>query len=201
MSPNFAYDDFRLANDFTQFDFRAKSKKLVYLSMGSEPQTMNKLWGVGYDKVKAFLADRKQLGDFTIIREDYLQDNHWRTYHPAITSALQHLRDFIEANPYELGAEREITLKVKVLDKADEIYITGNQPALGQWDPGKVKLKKVSDLERELCVKVRFPMVFKLTKGSWQAEAFTNQSTSGRENLTITDSGQQNINLQILGWN
>lgn len=67
------------------------------------------------------------------------------------------------------------TIRVTVPNKTDEVYITGNQEALGNWNPNIVKMNRVSDYERTLEVELTFPAEFKLTKGSWDTEGIVNQ--------------------------
>lgn len=78
------------------------------------------------------------------------------------------------------------TIKVSVPDKSDEVYIVGNQDALGNWDPQKVKMNRVSDYEREIEVELTYPAEFKFTKGSWTSEGIVT-SYPNNPNLTITD--------------
>ena len=71
----------------------------------------------------------------------------------------------------ELSKEMyEVKIKVKVNDKNDIVYITGNQPNLGDWNPNKIEMKKTSDYERSIVLKVQSPAQFKFTKGSWDTE-------------------------------
>ena len=53
------------------------------------------------------------------------------------------------------------------------IYITGNHPLIGNWDPGKVSLtKKENNIwEREFSLPKGFHLEYKLTLGSWEHEA------------------------------
>ncbi len=62
------------------------------------------------------------------------------------------------------------TIKVIVPNKSDEVYITGNQEALGNWNPEQIKMEKISDYERSISVELNYPAEFKLTKGSWDSE-------------------------------
>jgi len=63
------------------------------------------------------------------------------------------------------------TIKVIVPNPTDEIYIAGNQESLGDWNPELVKMNKISDYERAITLKMKFPAEFKFTRGSWKSEA------------------------------
>ena len=82
---------------------------------------------------------------------------------------------------------QELTsIKVSVPDTTDEVYIVGNQDALGNWEPDKIKMKKISDREREIELKLTFPAEFKFTRGSWDKEGIM-KSLSDNPNLRILD--------------
>jgi hypothetical protein len=57
-----------------------------------------------------------------------------------------------------------------VTDEDAVVYITGNQPNLGDWNPNKIEMKKTAELEREIVLELQSPAQFKFTNGSWDRE-------------------------------
>ena len=51
------------------------------------------------------------------------------------------------------------------------VFIAGDIPALGPWDPGKVKLGNIGDLTHAITLILPAGLEFhyKFTRGSWQA--------------------------------
>ncbi|MCB0744955.1 MAG: hypothetical protein KDC67_13690, partial [Ignavibacteriae bacterium] len=116
--------------------------------------------------------------------------------------SLEKLSAFIEKQPLKPKGElREINLIVTVPEKDDDAYITGNQEALGNWDPSSVKLKKISEFERQITLKVQLPIEFKITRGSWDSQAFTDQTTNDGENIVIQNTDENTIKLIVNVWN
>ena len=76
------------------------------------------------------------------------------------------------------------TIKVSVPNKTDDVYIVGNQENLGNWQPDKIKLNKISEYEREISLNLTFPAEFKFTRGKWDSEAIINQ-LSGQPNFIL----------------
>lgn len=74
-----------------------------------------------------------------------------------------------------LFAQQSITIVVTVPNESDEVYISGNQPTLGNWQPDTVKMIKISKYEREVTVNVTFPAEFKFLRGSWESEGITDE--------------------------
>ena len=69
------------------------------------------------------------------------------------------------------------TIKVSVPNKADEVFIVGNQESLGNWKPEKIKMSRISDYEREISLNLVFPAEYKFTRGNWESEAIISQLT------------------------
>ena len=75
-----------------------------------------------------------------------------------------------------LGQDRRITINVHLpaaTPRDASIFITGNSPLLGNWDPGKTKLVQENDSLWTLSftMPMRSVLEFKITRGSWQTEA------------------------------
>lgn len=90
-------------------------------------------------------------------------------------------------------------IEIVVKDAKDEIYITGNQPALGNWDAGKIKMKHVNDSIRAIDVDLHLPAQFKFTKGSWKEEAIFDSSVSGL-NQVINSKERTNYIYKVYEW-
>ena len=95
-------------------------------------------------------------------------------------------------------AQEKINIKVIVPHKTDEVYITGNQKSLGNWDPGTVKMTKISDFEREIITDISYPAEFKFTKGKWESEGIIN-SIDSNPNQKLLDEHSRHI-FVIKGW-
>ena len=91
------------------------------------------------------------------------------------------------------------TIRVSVPNKTDDVYIVGNQENLGNWQPDKVKLNKISDYEREISLNLTFPAEFKFTRGKWDSEAVINQ-LSGQPNFILNNKPLQDEYYKIQGW-
>ena len=56
VSPNFSYDEYRLANEFSKFDNNSlKENKFLYTSQADEFKTMPEPWNIGYEKFKNYI--------------------------------------------------------------------------------------------------------------------------------------------------
>lgn len=202
ISPNLSYDRLRLANDFTKLNFELPlERKFIYISQADELTTWKGDWNEGYQKIKSFLANTQNKGNYIIPVREFPDYDHWSTYMASLPVGLGMLSSFLNDNPHKpKGDKREVTFKVTVPDKTDDVFITGNQETLGLWEPGKIKLTRVSEYVREIRLFVYYPLEFKLTRGTWETEAITNQSNNRLENIFITDVSKYVIPIKVDEW-
>jgi hypothetical protein len=102
----------------------------------------------------------------------------------------------LSMNLYAQGSLIRITAKVP--NATDEVYIVGNQKAMGHWNPGAVKMQKVSEHEHSIEVEVTYPVEFKFTKGSWASEGYTGDKFDN-PNIIIAAPTEQAA-YEVLGW-
>jgi len=97
-----------------------------------------------------------------------------------------------------LFAQEKKTIKVIVPHKTDEVYITGNQKSLGDWNPNSIKMDKISDYERSITVGLTYPAEFKFTKGDWNSEGIL-KSLDNNPNVILKNKEAKHI-FNIKGW-
>ncbi|MEO8230771.1 MAG: alpha/beta hydrolase-fold protein [Ignavibacteriota bacterium] len=81
------------------------------------------------------------------------------------------------------------------------IFIAGNKPELGNWNPDKIPLNKINDSTwvKSFEFSTKEIIEFKFTKGSWDEEAFAeNGKKSG--NIILKVSADTTITFNISNW-
>ena len=89
---------------------------------------------------------------------------------------------------------QEITVRWRVLAPPNtpaksRIYLAGNHPALGDWDPGRIELRKDSNSVWNYSAKFPrgFSLEWKITRGSWTSQALYEEGTiPGNSVLELT---------------
>jgi len=83
---------------------------------------------------------------------------------------------------------------------SDPLWLTGNVPALGPWDPRGVALRAQNGM---LCATLELPfgaaLEFKVTRGSWDTVE-TAASGEGVPNRTHTVTGPETVHVAVAGW-
>lgn len=197
ISPNLAYDEDKLAKQLINFDYSKIDKPTsLFLSHANEGNDYWKEWKPAREKVYSFLNQSVQNNNLKIQINEFPENNHWNTFPPSLNKALE----FYFKNIYDLQEKvlseksYNVTIKVKVPHLNDVVYITGNQDALGNWDPKKIKMNNISDFERELNLDLKSPAQFKITRGNWETEAVIKGSYG---NVTIKPESQSDFEFEI----
>jgi len=197
ISPNLAYDDNKLSKELSKFDYtKIKNSTFIYLSNADEGVEYWQEWKSAREKVYSFFRDSLKNENLTVEIDSFPNNNHWNTFPPSLNSSLKfYFENIQKKQENELSKKKyEVTIRLKVNDKNDIVYITGNQPNLGEWNPNKVKMKKISELEREIVLTVQSPAQFKFTKGSWETEL---QVRGTYNNVTIKPETKKEFEFEI----
>lgn len=155
VSPNLRYDKQRLVRGLRAFDpARLNSTKYLYMSHADEGEAWR--WKEANEAAYALLQDTLASEKFKVQLEQYPQENHGSGFIPSIMSAMGSYMDSIRpALNSRLSQETyEVTFRVKALEEDDELYISGNQESLGNWEKDQIKMRRISPLEREITLKV-----------------------------------------------
>ena len=87
------------------------------------------------------------------------------------------------------------------LTDTEKVFVTGNQTALGDWNPGLISLDKINDStwNKAFIFPVNSTLEFKFTKGNWSKEALdSNSKVPGNTILNVFSD--TTIFYRITGW-
>lgn len=200
ISPNLAYDENKLSKELSKFDYtKIQNSTFIYLSNADEGVEYWKEWKPAREKIYSFFRESLKNENVIVKIAEYTKNNHWNTFPPNLNNALEfYFKNIQVKQENELSKEKfEVVIKVKTFGKDDVIYISGNQPNLGDWSPGKVKMKKISDFEREIVLTVQSPAQFKFTKGSWDTEL---QVKGAYKNLIIKPETKKDFEFELVKY-
>jgi predicted alpha/beta superfamily hydrolase len=81
------------------------------------------------------------------------------------------------------------------------VYIAGNHPLLGQWNPGEIALMKIDDStwSRSFTFTKGQDLEYKITLGSWDTQALYH-SMEAPANSRTTVEGNENVVVHPISW-
>ncbi len=195
ISPNCAYDEYRLATDIENYQFKNhKVPRFIYTSMSGEidsgPDYWGDEWKTGWERVSTFLKDKSHFNENTVTSvHTFPGYDHYGGFMPSVTAALNDYIVFGAKNLVGYFDEETYPVHIELRGKnlPNDIYITGNQDALGNWEAKGVKMPLVSDSVASIDLRLHLPAQFKFTRGSWEREAIIENADVG--NHIIHDAG------------
>lgn len=198
ISPNLAYDKNRLAEELIASDWDAlEERKWLYFSHADEGIDYWKSWKPAREKLYRFLEEKNP--DSVQYQIDELPDyNHWTTFVPGLINGLTSYHRHLESLPKKTY---ETTITVKVPDASDDVYITGNQEVLGDWDEGKVKMNRTADRERSITLNLQSSTFIRFTRGNSETEAvLPDYDLAYLYHIPISPAKTQSFTFEIVNW-
>ena len=153
ISPNCCYDEYRLATDIENHQFKnRKAPRFIYTSMSGEiddgPEYWGDDWKAGWERVSAVLKDKSHFPENTVTSvHTFPSYGHYNGFMPSLTAALNDYIVFGAKNLVSYVGEETCPVHIELHGRnlTDDIYITGNQNALGNWEAKGVKMTLNSD--------------------------------------------------------
>lgn len=107
------------------------------------------------------------------------------------------------AAPAQTPTEKVVTFMLHTpgLPDTAQVYLTGNVPELGNWNPAKIEMERSGDDTWEKEIVLRDPMLleYKYTLGSWEQEA-TDSTGSPLSNFTVKVESSLQVKNQVTHW-
>ena len=190
ISPNYCYDEYRLYNDLEKYPWmNHKEPRFIYTSMGKDAFIMGEYWQKGWQQASTFFSDKSHFPANTIVSvQRFPEYEHNPTYLPSLTEAL---KEYLQFNTSVLQQHMSqdtypIHIELQCENMKGDVYITGNQEALANWNPKGVKMEQVNDSTCAIDLQLRLPAYFKFTRGDWEHGANILNAEPG--NLIIHDA-------------
>ncbi|WP_445385763.1 alpha/beta hydrolase-fold protein [Robiginitalea sp. IMCC44478] len=186
VSPNLSNKEERLARGLENFDFdQFEGTKFIYLSHSEENNEEKwKGWKSANERAYKVLNNVPKNSNVQVLVEQFPYEDHMSNFATSVNSAMRtYFTTILPKQHAEFSDDAySITIRAKVPNENDELFITGNQENLGNWNPGLLKMKKVSAFERELTLRLKDIVEFKFTRGGWDKDAWV-KSENGFNNF------------------
>ncbi|MDX1701579.1 MAG: alpha/beta hydrolase-fold protein, partial [Melioribacteraceae bacterium] len=109
---------------------------------------------------------------------------------------------YVLINVYPQESTHKVTIRLHTiaLNDSSKIYISGNEPALGNWSPDSIELEKKKEYwEKELEFSSGELIEFKFTLGSWETEALDDAGKIPK-NREIVITSDTIVTYYITSW-
>ena len=189
LSPNFEWDNQIWADRLINFNFNDGKPRYLFFNMADECEVTG--WGPGwrpaYDKVRNYFESTDLPDNIVMKFNESPQYSHNQSYQPVIIHALKDYCIYRLTHNHEPITEEAYPVHIELKGKSlsGDVYITGNQEALANWNPMGVKMNQVNDSTYTIDLNLRLPAEYKFTQGTWEHQPFPKNTVPG--NLRIDD--------------
>ncbi|MDE6291045.1 MAG: hypothetical protein K2M16_05890 [Muribaculaceae bacterium] len=189
ISPNMVWDDDYYANMIKNFDFAGSRPRFIALTMGKEGLDTDTLyqfpknWRDSWNNTKAFLDSITIPEHITLKVLDFPDYDHYEVVLQSHLNALKYYANYRYTPVFMDDMLYPVHIELAGSTVDGDVYITGNQPALGNWNPEGVKMQVLNDTTRVININLRLPAEFKFTKGSWDYQYFIKNGDPGNQRI------------------
>lgn len=187
LSPNLCWDNDLWADRLINNNFNDGKPRYFFLNMANECEDtgFGPDWRPAWDKVKKHFELTTLPANIVMKFNESPQYSHNPSYQPVIIDALKDYCIYRLTHGHESVSKEAYPVHIELKGKSlsGDVYITGNQDALSNWNPMGVKMNQVNDSTYTIDLNLRLPAEYKFTQGTWEQQPFPKNTVPG--NLRI----------------
>ena len=187
LSPNLCWDNDLWADRLIYFNFNDGKPRYFFFNMANECEDTGwgPDWRSAYDKVKNHFESTALPDNIVMKFNESPQYDHYQSYQSVIIDALKDYCIYRLTHGHEPVSKQAYPVHIELKGKSlsDDVYITGNQDALANWNPMGVKMNQINDSTYTIDLNLRLPAEYKFTQGTWEQQPFPKNTVPG--NLRI----------------
>lgn len=184
VSPNLEWDSRRFANDLLNHDYSNGKARFISLTMANEgEESFGPDWRPAWEDTKEKLAGASRPDNVKLLINEYPEYSHMRSYVEALKDILPLWAMYRHTEYITDPTLHPVHIELTLPGEEGDIYITGNQEALGDWNPQGVKMTKVNDSTYSVDLNVKLPAEYKFTRGSWDNQPYIDNSFNGNQRI------------------
>ncbi len=100
--------------------------------------------------------------------KEYPEHTHMSSYPQCLMDILPIYAMYRHNTYFTDTVKHPVHIELECSWAEGDVFITGNQDALANWNPQGVKMTKVNDNTYAIDLNVQLPVEFKFTQGSWE---------------------------------
>ncbi len=185
LSPNLSWDDGHFARGFLNHDFSDGKPRFFFMSMAneSEPTGWAPEWRRAWDSTKSAIESAAYPDNVKILIKEYPDYSHMRSYVECLMDALPVYAMYRHTEHISDPTLHPVHIELKMDTPEGDIYITGNQEALANWNPQGVKMRRIDDTTYAIDLELKLPAEYKFTRGSWDNQPYISNSFNGNQRI------------------
>ena len=173
LSPNFMEDNNKFADDFMNYDFNNGKPRFMFLTMANETfvdTDGRERWRAAWDLVKSHIENTEYPDYIKMFVMEYPDYSHMRSYVECLMDGLPLYGMYRHNTAFANDEVHPVHIELECPWADGDVFITGNQAPLADWNPQGIKMDKVNDTTYSIDLELKLPAEFKFTQGSWEKQ-------------------------------
>ena len=185
LSPNFMEDNNKFANNFLNYDFANSKPRFLFLTMANESDETGwgPEWRPAWNLVKNTMESAELPEKIKIFFKEYPEHTHMSCYAQCLMDILPIYAMYRHSTNFRGSEKCPVHIELECPWAEGDVFITGNQDVIANWDPNGIKMNKIGDNKYAIDLNVQLPVEFKFTQGSWDYQIIPGNAYPG--NLRI----------------
>ncbi|MDE7153331.1 MAG: hypothetical protein K2O00_02650 [Muribaculaceae bacterium] len=191
MSPNFAFDEHYFAKSLMNYDYYNGKPHYFFLSMANECEKTGwgEHWRESWNMVKNQINSTEYPDYISFTIKEFPEYSHMKGYLPGLMGSLKDWALYRHSERLTDTEYYPVHIELTGDGISGDVYITGNQDGLANWNAEGVKMTEVNENTRSIDLMLRLPAEFKFTCGSWETEIVPNNAYPGNLRIGRADRG------------
>lgn len=193
LSPNFMEDGNKFADNFLSYDFNNGKPRFLFLSMTNESEDTGwpAEWRKAWDLVKGKTESSDLPETAKMIFKEYPHQTHGGCYAECLMDALPLYALYRQNTQFRDPEHHPVHIELECTWADGDVFITGNQDAVANWNPQGVKMNRPDDNRYSIDLDVRLPLEFKFTMGSWESQIYPGNAYAGNLRIFTADKANK----------
>lgn len=167
LSPNFMEDNNLFADNFLNYDFSKSKPRFLFLTMSNESEEK---WRSAWDLVKSKMESATLPENIKMFFKEYPEHTHMSGYAQCLMDILPIYGMYRQSTQISDSTRHPVHIELECPWAEGDVFITGNQEAIANWNPQGIKMTKVDEKTYAIDLNLQLPAEFKFTQGSWETQ-------------------------------
>ena len=170
LSPNFGQDNNLFADNFLGYDFYNSKPRFLFLTMSDESVETGwpAEWRPAWDLVKSTMESATLPESIKIFFKEYPEHTHMSGYAQCLMDILPIYGMYRQNTQFTDSVKHPVHIELECPWAEGDVFITGNQPAIADWNPRGIKMTRIDDKTYAIDLNLQLPAEFKFTQGAWE---------------------------------
>lgn len=128
--------------------------------------------------------------------KEYPEYTHMSCYAQCLMDILPIYAMYRHSTNFRGSEKHPVHIELECPWAEGDVFITGNQDVIANWDPSGIKMNKIDDNKYAIDLNVQLPVEFKFTQGSWDHQITPGNAYPGNLRIFSPEKNEEHYIAQ-----